>query len=55
MDQLKLKLIVAKRTDFSDNIVDDVSPIKVQMSDGLTRLNKTQAPNDATVQVFSGL
>jgi len=32
-----------------------VSPIKVQMSDGLTRLNKTQKPNDATVQVFPGL
>ena len=34
-----------------ENVVDDVSPIKVRISDNLTRLNKTQAPNNATVQV----
>jgi len=60
--QLKLKLIVAKRTACSDNdAVDDVSPIIVRMSDNLTlnltyltdNLNNTQKPNNATVQVLS--
>ncbi len=38
-----------------DNAVDDVSPIKAQISDALTRLNNTQKPNDATVQVNQSL
>ncbi len=60
--KLKLKLIVAKRTAFSDNdVVDDVSLIIVRISDNLTlnltyltdNLNNSQKPNNATVQVLS--
>ncbi len=59
--KLKLKLTVAKLTAFSDNdVVDDVSPIIVRMSDNLTlnltyltdNLNNSQKPNNATVQVL---
>ncbi len=58
--KLKLKLIVAKRTAFSVNdVVDDVSPIIVRISDNLTlnltnltdNLNNTQKLNNVTVQV----